>query len=74
VRPARQDLPALLVARLTRRRWPRPTDAGATRTKRQAMVAQLVNKSTTTDLHATKMLIYILKKAKQKAGSARVVL
>jgi hypothetical protein len=35
------------------------------------MVAQLVNKSTTADLHATKMLIDVLKRVEQKAGSAR---
>jgi len=38
------------------------------------MVAQLVNKSTTADLHATKMLIDVLKRVEQKAGSARAVL
>jgi hypothetical protein len=38
------------------------------------MVAQPVNKSTTADLHAAKMLIGVLKKVEQKAGSARVVL
>jgi hypothetical protein len=37
------------------------------------MVAQLVNKSTTADLHATEMLIDMLKR-EQKAGSAHVVL
>jgi hypothetical protein len=38
------------------------------------MVAPLVNKSTTADLHATKMLIHLLKRVEQKAGSARAVL
>ncbi len=38
------------------------------------MVAQLVNKSTTADLHTTTMLIDVLKRVEQKAGSARAVL
>jgi hypothetical protein len=37
------------------------------------MVAQLVNKSTTADLRA-KMLIDVLKRVEQKAGSAHAVL
>jgi len=38
------------------------------------MVAWLVNNSTTADLHATKMVIDVLKRLEQKAGSARAVL
>ena len=39
-------------------------------TKRQAVVHQLVNKSTTADLRATKMLFDMMKDAEQKAGGA----
>jgi hypothetical protein len=39
-------------------------------TKREAMVHQLVNKSTTADLRATKMLFDMMKNAEQKAGAA----
>jgi hypothetical protein len=39
-------------------------------TKREAIVHQLVNKSTTADLRATKMLFDMMKDAEQKAGGA----
>ena len=39
-------------------------------TKREAIVHQLVNKSTTADLRATKMLFDMMKEAEQKAGAA----
>jgi len=39
-------------------------------TKREAVVHQLVNKSTTADLRATKMLFDMMKDAEQKAGGA----
>jgi hypothetical protein len=39
-------------------------------TKREAVVTQLVNKSTGAELHATKMLIDTLKDAEKKAGVA----
>ena len=39
-------------------------------TKREAIVHQLVNKSTTADLRATKMLFDMMKDAEQKAGIA----
>ena len=38
--------------------------------KREAIVHQLVNKSTTADLRATKMLFDMMKDAEQKAGAA----
>jgi hypothetical protein len=38
-------------------------------TKREAVVHQLVNKSTTADLRATKMLFDMMKDAEHKAGS-----
>jgi len=39
-------------------------------TKREAIVTQMVNKSTSADLRATKMLIDMLKGVEQKAGVA----
>ena len=39
-------------------------------TKREAVVHQLVNKSTSADLRATKMLFDMMKDAEQKAGGA----
>jgi hypothetical protein len=39
-------------------------------TKREAIVHQLVNKSTTADLRATKMLFDMMKEAEQKAGGS----
>jgi hypothetical protein len=39
-------------------------------TKREAVVHQLVNKSTTADLRATKMLFDMMKDAEHKAGAA----
>ncbi len=39
-------------------------------TKREAVVHQLVNKSTSADLRATKMLFDMMKDAEQKAGVA----
>ena len=39
-------------------------------TKREAVVHQLVNKSTTADLRATKMLFDMMKDAEQKSGAA----
>jgi hypothetical protein len=39
-------------------------------TKREAIVHQLVNKSTTADLRATKMLFDMMKEAEQKADAA----
>jgi Family of unknown function (DUF5681) len=39
-------------------------------TKREAVVHQLVNKSTTADLRATKMLFDLMKDAEHKSGAA----
>ncbi|HEX3413771.1 MAG TPA: DUF5681 domain-containing protein [Stellaceae bacterium] len=69
-RPRPKDLPALLVAALNE-----PvvlTANGETRqiTKREAVVAQLVDKSTGADLRATKMLIDMLKDIEKRAGTA----
>jgi hypothetical protein len=63
-----KDLPALLVAALNQ-----PvtvTENGRRRqvTKREAVIAQLVDKSTGADLRATKMLLDILKDIEKQAG------
>ena len=69
-RPRPKNLPALLVAALNE-----PvvvTANGETRqiTKREAVIAQLVDKSTGADLRATKMLIDMLKDIEKRAGTA----
>jgi hypothetical protein len=66
--PRRKDLPALLVAALDE-----PvvvTTGGESRriTKREAVIAQLVDKSAGADLCATKMLIDMLKDIEKRAG------
>lgn len=68
--PRRKDLPALLVAALDE-----PvvvTTGGESRriTKREAVIAQLVDKSAGADLRATKMLIDMMKEVEHKAGAA----
>src|SRR5438876_7779943 len=65
-----KNLPALLVAALNQ-----PvavTENGRRRqvTKREVVIAQLVNKSATADLRATKMLLDILKDIEKQAGTA----
>ena len=66
-RPAK-NLPALLIAALNEPVF--VTTEGRRRkiTKREAVVAQLVNKSASADLRATKMLIDMLKDIEKKAG------
>lgn len=68
--PRRKNLPALLVAALDE-----PivvTSGGESRhiTKREAVVAQLVDKSAGADLRATKMLIDMLNDIEKRAGKA----
>src|SRR5215471_9204583 len=68
--PRSKNLPALLVAALDE-----PvavTTGGESRriTKREAVVAQLVDKSAGADLRATKMLIDMLKDIEKRAGRA----
>jgi hypothetical protein len=66
----KKDLSALLVSALNEPVFV-TTDGERRRiTKREAIVTQLVNKSTTADLRATKMLIDMLKEVEQKAGAA----
>lgn len=67
--PRPKNLPALLVAALNE-----PvivTTAGESRriTKREAVIAQLVDKSAGADLRATKMLIDMLKDIEKRAGA-----
>jgi len=66
----KNSLPALLVAALDE---PVTVTINGHRrkiTKREAIVAQMVDKSTRADLRATKMLIDMLKEAEEKAGTA----
>jgi Family of unknown function (DUF5681) len=69
-RPRKKDLPELLAAALNEPVF--VTTEGERRriTKREAIVTQLVNKSTRADLRATKMLIDMQKEVEQKAGGA----
>src|SRR5438132_11695615 len=59
--PRGKNLPALLVAALDERVYVTTDGRRRKITKREAVVAQLVNKSATADLRATKMLIDMLK-------------
>ena len=69
-RPRQKNLPALLVAALNE-----PVVASADGdsrqiTKREAVIAQLVDMSTGADLRAMKMLIDMLKDIEERAGTA----
>ena len=65
-----KNLPALLVAALNQH--VAVTENGRRRqiTKREAVIAQLVNKSATADLRVTKMLLDILKGIERQGGTA----
>jgi hypothetical protein len=68
--PRPKNLPALLVAALDE---PVVVTTGGERrriTKREAVIAQLVDKSAGADLRATKMLIDMLKDIEKRAGAA----
>src|SRR6516162_9593437 len=68
--PRHKNLPALLVAALDE---PVVVTSGGERrriTKREAVIAQLVDKSAGADLRATKMLIDLLKDIEKRAGTA----
>src|SRR6516225_8321290 len=68
--PRSRNLPALLVAALNE---PVVVTTGGERrriTKRDAVVAQLVDKSAGADLRATKMLLDILQDIEKRAGAA----
>jgi hypothetical protein len=66
-RPAAKNLPALLAAALNEKMT--VTENGKRRqiTKREAVIAQLVNKSASAELRATKMLIDMLRDIEKKA-------
>jgi hypothetical protein len=65
-----KSLPALLADAVNKRIFVTIDGKRRKITKREAIVTQMVNKSTTADLRATKMLIDMMKHAKQKAGAA----
>ena len=65
-----QSLPALLVAALNEPVFVTTDGRRRKTTKREAIVAQLVNRSAEADLRATKMLIDLLKDIELKAGAA----
>jgi hypothetical protein len=68
--PRRKNLPALLVAALDEPVVVTTNGASRRVTKREAVVAQLVDKSTGADLRATKMLLDILHEIEKQAGRA----
>jgi len=68
--PRGKNLPALLVAALNERVFVTIDGKRRKITKREAVVAQLVDKSATADWRATKMLIDMLKDIEKKAGTA----
>ena len=65
-----KSLPALLADALNERVFVTIDGKRRKITKREAIVTQMVDKSTTADLRATKMLIDLMKDAEQKAGIA----
>jgi uncharacterized protein DUF5681 len=65
-----KNLPALLVAALNEPVVVSANGESRQVTKREAVVAQLVDKSTGADLRATKMLIDMLKDIEKQAGVA----
>jgi hypothetical protein len=68
-RPAK-SLPGLLVAALDEPVYVTSNGKRRKITKREAVIAQLVNKSAGADLRATKMLIDMMKDIEKKAGVA----
>ena len=67
--PRPKNLPALLVAALNEPVVVSANGESRQITKREAVIAQLVDKSTGADLRATKMLIDMLKDVEKKAGA-----
>jgi hypothetical protein len=67
---SKKSLPALLAAALDETVYVTLDGERRRITKRQAVVHQLVDKSATADLRATKMLFDMIKDAEQKAGVA----
>jgi hypothetical protein len=69
-RPRKKDLPKLLAAAVDEPVYVTAEGERRRITKRGAIVTQLVSKSKTADLRATKMLINMLKEVEKKAGVA----
>jgi hypothetical protein len=67
---SKKTLPALLADALEEKVYVTIDGERRQITKREAVVHQLVNKSTTADLRATKMMFDMMKDAEQKAGAA----
>ena len=63
-------MPSLLADALSETVWVTIDGERRQITKREAVVHQLVNKSTTADLRATKMLFDMMKDAEHKTGAA----
>src|SRR6516164_7450004 len=70
---SKKNLPALLADALNEPVFVTIDGERRKITKREAVVHQLVNKSTSADLRATKMLFDMMKDAEQKAGVASSV-
>jgi hypothetical protein len=69
-RRGKDSLPALLVAALDEPVYVTINGRRRKITKREAIVTQMVDKSASADLRATKMLIDMLKEVEEKAGTA----
>jgi Family of unknown function (DUF5681) len=67
---AKKNLSALLIAALEEPVTLALGGKGRRITKREAIIAQLVDKSAAADLRATRMLIDMLKEVEEKAGAA----
>ena len=66
----RKNLAALLAAELNRKVVVNENGRRREVTLREAIVGQLINKSATADLRATKMLLDIMRDAEKQAGAA----
>jgi Family of unknown function (DUF5681) len=66
----RKNLAALLVEGLNKPVTVTENGQRRTATVREAIVSQLINKSATADLRATKMLLDIMRDAEKQAGAA----
>ena len=68
-RPARKNLPALLVAALNEKVYVTIDGKRRRITKREAIVTQMVNQSASAELRATKMLIDMLKEIERRLSA-----
>ena len=69
-RPRRQELAALLVDAVNERTFVTIDGRRRSITKREAIVTQMVDKSASADLRATKMLIDMMRDVEHKTGGA----